>query len=234
MKAPRSRGRVSTGSPPADGGDSRLQRDSYHHGNLRAALIADAIEVISERGAGGYSLAEASRRLGVAVSAPYAHFADRAELLAAVCVHALEIFRDELEPRLARSAAPADRLATTARGYVQFAASHKELFQLLFSAEFGALDKARHPEIAAAERPIEEAFLDSVKALTPTGDRVMAEAVAAAVEAIAHGHAMLLLDGRFGTGSRAAGRAATSAARATLALLDGSDRFLSPRRTRKS
>lgn len=211
---------------------SSVGRASYHHGNLREALISDAIEVISERGAGGFSLAEASRRLGVAASAPYAHFADRAELFAAVCVRALQIFRDELEPGLARSDSPADRLAATARAYVHFAASHQALFLLLFSAEFGAtLDKARHPEVAAAERPIEEAFLDSVKALAPAADKAAAEALAAAVEAIAHGHATLLLDGRFGGGSRAAARAATSAARATLALLDARDRFLSPGRT---
>lgn len=211
-----------------------MSRPSYHHGSLRAALIDDAIELITERGVAAFSLAESSRRLGVAVSAPYAHFTSRADLLAAVCVHALELFRAELEPRLARSAAPADRLAATAGAYVRFAASHQALFQLLFSTEFGSsLDKARHPEIAAAERPIEEVFLDSVKSLTPAGDKLAAGALAAAVEATAHGHATLLLDGRFGTGSRAATHAATSAARATLALLDGRDKLRPPRPTRK-
>ncbi|NUR94720.1 MAG: TetR/AcrR family transcriptional regulator [Kribbellaceae bacterium] len=206
-----------------------MRRTSYHHGNLREALIADAVEVISERGVEGFSLAEASRRLGVAASAPYAHFADRAELLAAVRVHALQIFRDELEPGLAQADGPADRLARTARAYVHFAAAHKALFQLLFSAEFVATpDKVGHPEVAAAERPIEEAFLDSVRALAPAGDKATVGDLAAAVEAIAHGHATLLLDGRFGSGTRAATRAAASAARATLALLDGRDRFLSP------
>ncbi|MFI6828231.1 TetR/AcrR family transcriptional regulator [Kribbella sp. NPDC050241] len=208
-----------------------MSRPSYHHGSLRAALIDDAIELITERGVAAFSLAESSRRLGVAVSAPYAHFAGRADLLAAVCVHALELFRDELEPRLARSASPADRLAAIARAYVRFASSHEALFQLLFSTEFGSnLDKARQPEIAAAEQPIEEVFLDSVKAFTP--DKLAAEALAAAVEATAHGHATLLLDGRFGAGPRATTRASTSAARATLALLDGRDQ-LRPRPTRK-
>jgi AcrR family transcriptional regulator len=58
--------------------------DRYHHGDLRAALTDTAIELIGERGVREFSLAEASRRLGVAVSAPYAHFADRDDLLAAV------------------------------------------------------------------------------------------------------------------------------------------------------
>ena len=58
----------------------------YHHGDLRAALVDTAIELIGEHGVQGFSLAEASRRLGVAASAPYAHFADRADLLATVAV----------------------------------------------------------------------------------------------------------------------------------------------------
>jgi len=166
----------------------------------------------------------------------------RISLIATNCssqyASALQLFREELGPKLARSAAPADRLAATAGAYVQFAGHHRALFQLLFSAEFGAtLDKARHPETALAEGPIEEAFLDSVKALMPTGGKVVVQALAATVEANAHGHATLLLDGRFGAGSSAAAgaaaRAGTSAARATLALVDGRDRFLSPPPTRK-
>jgi AcrR family transcriptional regulator len=55
----------------------------YHHGDLKAALIDGAIELIAERGVRGFSLAELSRRAGVTVAAPYRHFADRDELLAA-------------------------------------------------------------------------------------------------------------------------------------------------------
>src|SRR5262249_20335351 len=64
----------------------------YHHGDLRAALIETAIQLIAERGVRNFSLAEASRRVGVAVSAPYAHFSDRDELLAAVAAYAYELF----------------------------------------------------------------------------------------------------------------------------------------------
>src|SRR6266700_1041787 len=106
----------------------------YHHGDLRAALIDTAIELIGERGVRGFSLAEASRRLGVAVSAPYAHFTDRDDLLAAI-----------------------------ARAYVRFAATSRPLFEVLYEA---GLDKARHPEIEAAERPLSDAFLDCVRALS--------------------------------------------------------------------
>src|SRR5580698_7431698 len=103
----------------------------YHHGDLRAALIAAAVELIGERGVRGFSLAEVSRRLGVAVSAPYAHFADRDELLAAVAVHAYELCYRELGPGTEQFTDPAERLAAMARGYVRFAAAHRPLFEML-------------------------------------------------------------------------------------------------------
>lgn len=181
----------------------------YHHGDLRAALVETSIELIAERGVAHFSLAEASRRLGVASSAPYAHFADRDELLAAIAVHALELFQMELEPKLARATSTEERLAAIARAYVNFAAKHEALFHTLFDTQ---LDKRRHPEIADAEQPIDDAFRSAVRDLGYTGDP-------AAIEATVHGHAALLLDGRFGRGRRAVERAADSAAQSALALV---------------
>jgi AcrR family transcriptional regulator len=193
------------------------KRDSYHHGDLRAALIDTAIELIAERGVRNFSLAEASRRLHVAVSAPYAHFADRDELLAAVAVRAYEHLYAELVPELSQARAPADRLAAMAGGYVRFAAAHRPLFEVLNEA---GLDKARHPEIEAAERPVTDAFLACVRALAG-GDEALSEDLATAVEATAHGHAVLLLDGGSGQAPEAVDRAAGQATRATLALVEG-------------
>ena len=98
--------------PGRGGGTVTTLRRSYHHGDLRGALIDTAVELVAEHGARSFSLAEASRRLGVAVSAPYAHFADRDELLAAVAVRAYADFYAELEQELGRFRAPARRPAT--------------------------------------------------------------------------------------------------------------------------
>lgn len=198
----------------------------YHHGDLRAALIDTAIELIAERGVRDFSLAEASRRLGVSVSAPYAHFSDRDELLAAVAVHAYELFYTELLQELNQFQTPADRLAAIARAYVRFAGTHHPLFEVLFEA---GLDKSRHPELAAAERPINDTFLSCVRELPDCGEGA-SEDVATAIEAAAHGHAMLLLDGSFGEGAKAVELAAERAARATLALVE-SRQLLSRRGT---
>ena len=88
------------------------RRGRYHHGDLREALIETAIEVLGERGAGAFSMAEASRRLGVAVSAPYRHFADRDALLAAVALRAASLLTEQFD-RMAASGDPATRLAGT-------------------------------------------------------------------------------------------------------------------------
>ena len=193
------------------------KRDRYHYGDLRAALIEAAIELMGERGVRNFSLAEVSRRLGVAVSAPYAHFAERDDLLAAVAVQAYELFYAALAPAIEQFSDPAERLAGMARSYVRFAAAHRPLFELLYTA---GLDKSRYPEIEAAEQPLMAAFLDCVHTLCE-GNEALSYDLATAVEADAHGHAMALLDGDFGQGEEAVEEAANRAARATLALVAG-------------
>ena len=189
----------------------------YHHGDLRAALIDTAVELIGERGVREFSLAEASRRLGVAVSAPYAHFTDREDLLAAVAVRAYEIFTGALLPEMTKFAQSADRMAAMARGYIRFAAYHRPLFEVLYEA---GLDKVRHPEIEAAEQPLNDAFLDTVRTLTD-GDETRAEDLATAMEATARGYAMLLLDDGPDPDPEAVELAADRTARAILALVEG-------------
>jgi AcrR family transcriptional regulator len=191
------------------------KRRRYHHGDLRAALVDTAVELIDEQGVRNFSLAEASRRLGVTVSAPYAHFSDRDELLAAVTVHACEAFYAELVREVDRSRKPADRLAAVARAYVRFAGTRRPLFEVLFDA---GLEKRRHPEIEAAKRPLDALLMDCVGAFD--GGKAASKNLAIAVEATAHGHAMLLLDGDFGDVADAVDVTAERAARATLALVE--------------
>ena len=192
------------------------KRSRYHHGDLAAALVDAAIEVIGERGVHGFSMAEASRRLGVAVSAPYAHFADRNDLLAAVAVRAYQQFYAAIAPEVDAGLAPADRLAAMTRHYVRFAASNRPLFQVLYEA---GLDKTGHPEIEAAEQPIDDAFMTCVNAISG-GPGPAADELASALEATAHGHAMLLLDSGPGPSDEDVERTAERAGRAARALIE--------------
>jgi AcrR family transcriptional regulator len=196
---------------PATAKDGR-----YHHGDLRAALIDAAIDVIGERGVRGFSMAEASRRLGVTTAAPYRHFADRDELLAEVGVRALRIFAAMATAEAADAQTPEQRLAAMARAYVRFAAEQRSLFDALF---ISGLDKSRFPELTRAWEPVDEMLL--VVDEICEGDAESAKALADAVEASAHGHAALLRDGDYGDGPEAVRAAADMAASATLALIAG-------------
>ncbi|MQA81205.1 MAG: TetR family transcriptional regulator [Streptosporangiales bacterium] len=195
---------------------SRKKAGRYHHGDLRGALIDTAIELIAEHGIARFTLAEASRRLGVSVGAPYRHFADRESLLAAAATKAADALSAMLAAEAADVESPADRLAAAARAYVRFAADQRPLFETLFAA---GLDKGRLPELVEATKPIERAFGEPAAAFA--GDGKATEDLALAVVAIAHGHAALLVDGALGRGPDALEAAATRAAETTRAYLAG-------------
>jgi AcrR family transcriptional regulator len=205
---------------PAKGG-------RYHHGDLRSALVDAAIGVIAERGVRGFSMAEASRRLGVTTAAPYRHFADRDELLAAVATRALAVFAAMLSTAADTAAdaaaeadavdPPARRLAAMAGAYVRFAAQQRPLFDTLFSS---GLDKSRHPELQRAWEPV-DGLLTTVVLEVCDGDAVAAEALSDAIEASAHGYAMLLSDGEYGHGPDVVSATADRAIASARALIAG-------------
>ena len=102
---------------------------------------------------------------------------------------------------------------------MRFADDQRPLFQALAGS---GLSKDGHPEIAAAAQAIGAAFL-SPSAELANGSETAAARLTSAIVATAHGHAMLMLDGMFGSGSHAAEAAAEQAAAATLALISGRD-----------
>ncbi|NOR62194.1 MAG: TetR family transcriptional regulator [Rhodobacteraceae bacterium] len=73
------------------------KRKSYHHGNLRQALVDATRELITERGPQGFTLAEAARQAGVSAAAPYRHFKGRDELICEVARQGYLLFGDLLE-----------------------------------------------------------------------------------------------------------------------------------------
>lgn len=111
-------------------------RDSYHHGNLRAELVAAGVDLCREGGPHAVALREVSRRVGVVPNAVYAHFATLTDLRIAVADRALELMGAAITDHLAglpadpdpRSAALA-RLRTVGRGYVLFALDEPGLFR---------------------------------------------------------------------------------------------------------
>jgi AcrR family transcriptional regulator len=194
------------------------QPKSYHHGDLKAALVDGAIELIAERGARGFSLAEVSRRIGVSPAAPYRHFASRDDLLAAVAIRALDLFGQALAAQASEADPPEQRLAAMASGYVRFAAEQRSLFAVVFG--IGLDKKHRYPQLRRAYEDVEGKLAACVTELCPA-DPDAADQLADAIEATAHGYAALLTDQPGPPGPAAINQAAAHAAKATLALIQG-------------
>lgn len=113
---------------------------TYHHGDLRNALICAAVDLATEGGPERVVLREAARRVGVSPTAAYRHFEGRGELLAAVREHARDALADAMERTAARipgaddpALAAETRLAALCRGYVAFAVAQPGLYRSAFS-----------------------------------------------------------------------------------------------------
>jgi AcrR family transcriptional regulator len=108
----------------------------YHHGNLRAALLAQAEQTLRERGAQELSLRELAREVGVSHGAPRRHFPDRQALLDALAQDGFERLGAELnEAAEAAGEGFEQRLLAIARAYVRFAVDDAALLELMFSGK---------------------------------------------------------------------------------------------------
>lgn len=121
-------------------------KGSYHHGNLRRALV-DAARLIAEtEGSEGVTLRAAARRVGVSQTAPYRHFDSKAALMAAVATEGFEQLEKELqEVRAEHPDAPGEALKQLAVAYVKFAMQEPSLYSIMFGNEIG--DATAHPEL---------------------------------------------------------------------------------------
>ena len=167
------------------------RRPGQHHGDLRNALLAAAVELVSEAGPRGFTMAEAARRAGVSVAAPYKHFADRDALMAALAAQGYRQQRALFRTAVASSPDAGEQLVAVALAYLDFAVRQRPLFSVMFGA---GLAKAAHPDLAAAGAEVLAEVGPTCAALDPARP----EELLVAVAALAHGHAVFLLDGALG------------------------------------
>jgi AcrR family transcriptional regulator len=172
---------------------------TYHHGDLRAALVAAALDLLETAGEAALSLRAAARACGVSAMAPYRHFADTEDLLEAVAARGFEDLAACLEA--ADSAATgAQALAAQGAAYVAFACRRPALFRLMF------MRPCRTPGKSRAYGILEE------RAAALAGPGMSAEDLTLAAWSLVHGLAALILDRRVpleGAAAEAAARRIT-------------------------
>ncbi len=181
--------------------EQRRAERGYHHGNLKEALLQAALNLIAQKGAAGFTFADAARMAGVSPAAPYRHFRDRDELLANVALRGFALF----EAALTRAWNDGQPNAFAAfermgRAYLEFARTEPAYYSAMFEAGV-PLDV--NPELREAG---ERAFAairvaaERLVAQIPAARRPPALMVALHVWAMAHGIASLF--GRGDAGRR--------------------------------
>ncbi len=169
----------------------------YHHGNLKPALLRAAVELIAEVGPAAFTLREVARRAGISHNAPYRHFREKEELLAAVAAEGFEHLAQALgrpgKTTCARDPNPALRhFQASGLAYVRFALRSPEHLLVMFDWTL-ALD--RYPELSAAAQRAFSVLVGLVEAAQregslPAGDPL---ALACIAWSLVHGVAKLAI-----------------------------------------
>ncbi|MET9288399.1 TetR/AcrR family transcriptional regulator [Nocardia beijingensis] len=165
---------------------STSEKSGYHHGDLRAALLSTAMEML-EAGE-PFSLRAVARRAGVSPTAPYRHFKDRDALESALAVEGFRDLLADLGEGRNPPASLAD-LAEFAVAYVAFALRRPALFRVMFGKP---CDDADDERVKAADA-LHELLADALDQVFPEAD---ASALASGGWGLAHGLACLHLDGK--------------------------------------
>ncbi len=179
--------------PRPDKGEG--SRDSYHHGNLREALIASALALIAERGPAGFTFAEVARAAGVSAAAPYRHFRDRNALVAEIARQGYERFAAVLETAYNSARPdPVTAIENCGRAYLTFARQEPAAFAAMFEPGFpleedAALLRASDNAFAVLRRAAEAACA----AWRGSGARPPSLMVALHIWAMSHGIAALFV-----------------------------------------
>lgn len=175
------------------------KRDTYHHGDLRRALVDAAVDLLSEADAKSLSLRQVAKRAGVSHAAPYRHFEDKEALLAVVAEEGFHDFTSYLRQAVAAwPNDPIQQFKASGQAYLRYALEHSVHYQLMFE-EFSTSNCEYQPLAAAADASfnvlVNIIAAGQTQQVFRSGDPQL---MALCAWTQVHGMAMLLLAGRLG------------------------------------
>ena len=174
-----------------------MAQDDYHHGNLRQALLDAGEQLLEVEGVSGLSLRALARATGVSHAAPYRHFADKAELLAALAARGFaRLARALTDVAAANPDDPRREYLIACRRYIELGMEAPAMYRLMFGQQQPGVGD--QPELAEAGQAAYEALLGAMARGRATGtfDDVPADAQAMAVWSMVHGVTELAISGR--------------------------------------
>src|SRR5579871_2967882 len=159
---------------------------TYHHGDLRAAILRAAGKLVEKQGVEGLKLRDLARRAKVSHNAPYRHFPGREALLAALAAEGFGMLG-----QAQREAAAAGGMRAMGEAYVRFALAHPQRFRLMFG---GQVPMERHPQLREVATKAFASLSGALSARVPEAQGAGDSSIAA--WALVHGLAQLLLGNR--------------------------------------
>jgi AcrR family transcriptional regulator len=131
--------------PAARKASSKVERKApYHHGDLREALIAATRQLVMERGAENFTLADACRVAGVTTAAPYRHFRSKQEILEEIASRGFDALKERAMAVIAeKGPGTLEAIVAMGQAYVAFAVDETPLFRLMFGQD-PSLKEAAH------------------------------------------------------------------------------------------
>jgi len=172
-----------------------MNRPSYHHGNLRAALVAAGTELIAESGVEAVNMRELARRAGVSSAAPYRHFADKDTLLAAIAAQGFERLVDRMREVVADADDASEGFARQGMAFSTFAIANPAHFRVMYLPHLH--DEERFPDVVALSQEATGLLFGQIKAAQQAGlvANFDVQHIALAALALVYGTTRLFVDG---------------------------------------
>jgi AcrR family transcriptional regulator len=174
---------------------------SYHHGDLRAALLRSSLDLMRQ-GPHEFTFRELARRAGVSHAAPYRHFRNKDEFLAAIAEEGFIRLTACLNAAATKDWEPFRRLKNAVVAYVEFSLDEPEQFRVMFSVN---LDGELHPSVKVAVKKLYVTIVNLVTDCVPFSQRVLRGTFDFSTEASiawAHMHGIASIQDRLGFKSR--------------------------------
>jgi AcrR family transcriptional regulator len=181
----------------------------YHHGNLVPALIEAALALLGETQDWAFSLREVARRAGVSHNAPYKHFPEKRDLLAAVAARGFDMLAERMRASLSGASGGRARIVACGCAFVAHGIANPALYRLMFGAALTSPEAGR-PTIekvaaARARAILDEALADGIRSavLSESLAKPRERAATLAVWSALHGLTMLAIDDFVGPAAEA-------------------------------
>ena len=176
---------------------SRLRRPAnrYHHGDLRRALIEEAVRIIQHDGIDSLTVRAVGQRLRVSRTALYRHFADKAALLAAVSTDGFRMLRAALVAGWEEGGGGRSGFDAMGMAYVRFALAHPAHYRVMFGGFLA--HPAPDPELSQEAGTAFQVLVDAIVAQQQAGLMRADDPLqlARSIWSLVHGIAMLAIDG---------------------------------------